>query len=1053
MLRRGLSAAAALRQRRLLSTAASSAAQPRFARDGAVAASAALRVGDELHGFTLKRASPVPEYNVSALELEHAATGARYLHVEAADPTNVFAAMFRTPPRSSNGVAHILEHTVLCGSERFPVRDPFFNMLKRSLNTYMNALTASDHTMYPFATANEADWRNLLAVYLDAVFFPTLHELDFLQEGHRLEIADSSGESELVYKGVVYNEMKGVLSDSDSLFGTRLQQALLAGTAYGHVSGGDPAHIPALSYAELRAFHARHYHPSNCCFYSYGDLPLADHLAYLNEHVLARFAFSAESAATRVDSAPFDIFKPTGDAASSSPVPLQVVRGPASNMGASPGDADPNTKFCMAKFVDVDATDPFATFVMRVVGYLLTNGPSSPLYKALIDSGLAQDFSVGTGFDASTFYCTFGVGVEGLAAGDAAVPAIQDAVQRAYADVLARGFEPERVDALLHQLELSLKHIEGNFGLSLMHSVSSVWAHRGDLIANLQLNPILARLKDEMARDPRFLESYVRDVIMSDATKEVHVLMTPSDAYVAQQEVREHEALATRLSDASNADLDRIARVADELAAHQQQPQPVDCLPTLTLADIPATEPRNFDFVETRAVGGSSGSARAVEFVAVPTTNEISYVRLLFDVSESLPLEYQLYVPLFTTVFGALGTSQLAHDVLPTVIQNCSGGISCAAVARPALADARGASSQALLIGTMCLPHKVADTLQVLYALLTDTQFLAPANLAQLRIQLQMSAASASNAIASSGASLAGVRSRVGLTHAGVYHELYSGLTHVAQLQQWAQSSDDELRALAGVLQEIAQLAFVPENLRLSVVTEDKLRTHVATALETHIVAPLEATTHRATPRSSGLGATAFIAPTAPAPQSYFGFPISVNFNVRTLPSVSFAHADHVPLTVLAQMMSSCFLHQQVREQGGAYGAGVAQGEGYFTLSSHYDPNTWETLAAFDGALAWAADGRFSDRDVQEALLSLFAGIDAPKAPSHAGRVTFLRGITNEMRQARREQFLGLSRAGLVDVAQRYFACPEAGTTVIVGKEGNVKEFDARGFVAKQFSS
>lgn len=1045
MLRRGLSAAAA-RSRRLLSTAASSAAQPRFARNGAAAASAALRVGDELHGFTLRRTAPVPEYSVTALELEHAATGARYLHVEAADPTNVFAAMFRTPPRSSNGVAHILEHTVLCGSQRFPVRDPFFNMLKRSLNTYMNALTASDHTMYPFATANEKDWKNLLSVYLDAVFFPNLHEYDFLQEGHRLEIADAGsgdGESELAYKGVVFNEMKGVMSDSNNIFGTRLQQALMDGTIYGHVSGGDPQHIPELTYKELRAFHAKHYHPSNCCFYSYGDLPLADHLQYLNEHILSRFEFSAESAATRVDNTAFDIFKPEG---ASSTVPLQVIAGPASNMTQA-GDVDPNTKFCMSKFVDIDSTDPFQTFVMRIVGYLLTNGPSSPLYKALIDSNLAQDFAVGTGFDTSTFYCTFGVGVEGIQ-GEETIPQIKEAVQQAYAQVLEHGFEPERVDALLHQLELSLKHIVGNFGLTLMHGSSSVWTHRGDLIDNLQINPILSKLKEEMGANPRFLESYVRKYIMTDVTKEVHLLMKPKETYVEDQENRERQALAAQLLEKSNADLDRIAHVAKQLEAHQQKEQPVECLPTLTLADIPVREERNFDFSDLHPIGSKNV---AIEFVHVPTTNEISYLRLMFDISESLPLEYQLYLPLFTDVFGSLGTSKLAYDVLPTVIQNCSGGISCSAIANPSLFDAQHESKQAILLGSMCLPHKVEETLQVLHSLMTDTQFLAPENLNQLRILLQMSASNASNSISSSGASLAGVRSRVGLTAAGVYQEMYSGLTQIEQLQKWSQCSDDELRGLAVILQEIAQIAFVPENMRLSVVTEDKLRARVAAALETHLLKPLEANADRVAPRSSL--SRDFTVPTLASPQSYFGFPISVNFNVRTLPSVSFAHADHVPLTVLAQMMSSCYLHQQVREQGGAYGSGVAQGEGYFSLSSHYDPNTWKTLTAYDNALAWAADGRFSDRDVQEALLSIFSGIDAPKSPSATGRMTFLRGISNEMRQARREQYLELTRSGLVDVAQRYFASPQASNTVVVGKEGSVKEFEEQGFAAKQFSN
>lgn len=1058
MLRRGISsstaAAASKRVAHALRTATTpsaprrlfSAAVPQLARGEGCKA---LQVGDVYHNFLLKRVATVPEYNIDALELEHVRTKAQYLHIDAKDSNNVFSVIFRTPPASSNGVPHILEHTVLCGSQKYPVRDPFFNMIKRSLNTYMNALTGCDHTMYPFSTTNEKDWKNLLSVYLDAAFFPNLHKYDFLQEGHRLEIAESEdagaeGESELVYKGVVFNEMKGVMSDSNNIFGTKLQQKLLEGTIYGHVSGGDPQYIPDLTYEELRAFHAKHYHPSNACFYSYGDLPLTDHLQYLDEQILQRFEYREDSAATRVDKAPFDILK----ADKTKSTELQIIEGPSSNMTGGNGEVDPNTKFCMTKFVNIESTDPFDTFVMRIVGYLLTNGPSSPLYKALIDSNLAQDFSVGTGFDTSTYYCTFGVGVEGIE-GESSIPQIKEAVQQAYAQVLEHGFEKERVEGLLHQLELSLKHIVGNFGLTLMHGSSSVWTHRGDLIDNLQLNPILTRLDEEMKRDPKFLEHYVRDYIMSDDTKEVHLLMKPRESYVEAHEMRERQTLAALLSEKSNADLDRIAHIAQELEKHQQKPQPVDCLPTLTLADIPWKEARNFDFADAHPVGKNNTT---VEFVQVPTTNEISYLRLMFDITTTLPLEYQLYLPLFTTVFGSLGTSRLPYDVLPTAIQNCSGGISCSAISNPSLFDAQNASKQSVLLGSMCLPHKIDETLQLLYSLMTDTQFLQPENLNQLRILLQMSAANASNSISSSGASLASTRSRVGLTHSGVYHEMYGGLTQIEKLQQWSQCSDDELRELAVILQEIAQLVFVPENLRLSVVTEEKLRTQVATALETHLVTPLEANTSKILPRSNLLSSE-FAVPELTSPKSYFGFPISVNFNVKTLPSVSFAHQDHVPLTVLAQMMSSCYLHQQVREQGGAYGSGVSQGEGYFSLSSHYDPNTWKTLTAYDNTLQWAADGSFSDRDVQEALLSIFSSIDAPKTPSTTGRMTFLRGITNEMRQARREQYLQLQRQELVDVAQQYFGNPPAATTVVIGKEGNMKEFEDRGFAAKQFST
>ncbi|GLE04707.1 hypothetical protein PINS_up013686 [Pythium insidiosum] len=364
---------------------------PRLARgDGC----RALQVGETYHNFVLQRATAVPEYNIEALELEHARTKARYVHIDAKDPNNVFSVMFRTPPASSNGIAHILEHTTLCGSRQFPVRDPFFNMIKRSLNTYMNALTAYDHTMYPFSTVNEKDLKNLRAVYLDAVFFPNLRRLDFLQEGHRLEIVDTKdGELELQYKGVVYNEMKGVMSDANNLFATKVQQALMEGTIYGHVSGGDPAAIPDLTYEELKAFHAKHYHPSNACFFSYGDMSLTDHLQYLDEEILSKFEYRGDSAAVRVDNeTPLDISKTPKDSK------LIVVDGPTSNMNAGAAGAseegdvatperDPNMKFCTAKFLPMSSTDPFETFVMRIVAYLLTNGPSSELYKALIDSG------------------------------------------------------------------------------------------------------------------------------------------------------------------------------------------------------------------------------------------------------------------------------------------------------------------------------------------------------------------------------------------------------------------------------------------------------------------------------------------------------------------------------------------------------------------------------------------------------------------------------------------------------------------------------------------
>jgi len=254
-----------------------------------------LHAGERIGNHQVRRAIPLEAIHSFFYELEHLKTGARHIHVSNKDAENTFSVAFKTVPVDSTGVAHILEHTVLCGSNRYPVRDPFFSMLKRSLSTFMNAFTASDWTMYPFSTQNPKDYFNLMDVYLDAAFFPKLDELSFKQEGHRLEIerddsnADDSNRLRLAYKGVVYNEMKGAMSSPDQVMVRSIQRELYPSTTYHYNSGGDPAVIPSLTYGQLKEFHRRHYHPSNAFFYTYGNLPLPESLAVIENRVLNKF--------------------------------------------------------------------------------------------------------------------------------------------------------------------------------------------------------------------------------------------------------------------------------------------------------------------------------------------------------------------------------------------------------------------------------------------------------------------------------------------------------------------------------------------------------------------------------------------------------------------------------------------------------------------------------------------------------------------------------------------------------------------------------------------
>jgi presequence protease len=322
-----------------------------------------LSPGGRIRGYLIEKIIPLPEIKALFYQLHHQATGARHIHISAPDSENVFSVGFKTVPRDSTGVAHILEHTVLCGSEKYPVRDPFFSMIRRSLNTFMNALTASDWTMYPFSTQNRKDYYNLMSVYLDSAFFPILDRLSFHQEGHRLEFEPdpATGSSRLTYKGVVYNEMKGAMSSPDQIIGRSILNALYPDTTYGYNSGGDPARITKLTHADLVAFHHRHYHPSNAYFYTYGNFPLTAHLEFIENAVLRRFE--------QIDPDTDVPSQPRWDHPRTATYyyPLD----PAEN-------ASKKAQFCLA-WLTADIRDAFEVLALSVLEHVLIGNPGSPL--------------------------------------------------------------------------------------------------------------------------------------------------------------------------------------------------------------------------------------------------------------------------------------------------------------------------------------------------------------------------------------------------------------------------------------------------------------------------------------------------------------------------------------------------------------------------------------------------------------------------------------------------------------------------------------------------
>ena len=425
-----------------------------------------LKKDSRIHGYHLNRIVELTTIDAFLYLLEHHGTGARHAHISRNDKENTFSVAFKTVPGDSTGVAHILEHTALCGSKKFPVRDPFFSMLKRSLSTFMNAFTSSDWTMYPFSTQNKTDFYNLMDVYLDSAFFPNLDELSFKQEGHRLEIeSDSAGADplKLVYQGVVYNEMKGAMSSPNQVMVRSILNALYPSTTYGFNSGGDPAVIPSLTYEELKAFHRRHYHPSNAFFYTYGQLPLDDHLNFINEKILKHFE--------RID--------PKTD------VPSQPRwNQPKTATYSYPLDKneDPSKKcqVCLA-WLTADIKNTYEVLSLTLLGQILLGNPASPLRKVLIDSKLGTALCDGTGFDAENRDTMFVCGLKDVESSDAAD--IEAVVFEALAALVEQGIDHELIDAAIHQLEFHRKEITNTpypYGIKLLLVFSGSWFHGGD---------------------------------------------------------------------------------------------------------------------------------------------------------------------------------------------------------------------------------------------------------------------------------------------------------------------------------------------------------------------------------------------------------------------------------------------------------------------------------------------------------------------------------------------------------------------------------------------
>ncbi|CAB4489551.1 hypothetical protein RhiirA1_492643 [Rhizophagus irregularis] len=936
-----------------------------------------FKLNDKLHGFRVEQINHIPELELTATQLIHEKTGASHLHIARDDNNNVFGVGFSTPPMNSSGTPHILEHTTLCGSKRFPVRDPFFKMLNRTLANFMNAMTANDYTIYPFSTTHKLDYDNLRDVYMDATFHPYLRELDFKQEGWRLEHKQPNDKSTpLQFKGVVYNEMKGVMSDAGYLFYNGVQENMFSGTTYGNNSGGDPKYITDLTYQELLQFHKTHYHPSNAKFYTYGNFPLSDHLATINNKIRGFEKSSLDEGIKNV--------KPFG----SSPKRISLY-GPLDPMINS----EKQTKMSMS-FLTNNINDTFETFVLKIFSYLLLDGHASPMYKALIDGNIGSDFSENTGYDSSTKISYMSIGLQGM--NEKYVPLAEETINKVLEDVSQNGFDSKRIEAAIHQTELSIKHKTASFGLSLMHLISSGWFNGSNPAEFLEINNNIKLLREKLKTEP-FFQNLVKKYFINNPHTLISV-MTPDSSYTEKLLREEQSRLEAKTSTLTSEEKEKVYMQSIELLKKQEEEEDLSVLPSLKIQDIDK-QTKKFELKFTDV------NKCPVQWRNT-STNEITYFRIINKI-EGLKEDLRIYLPLFAQALTSLGTKSKTMAVIDDDIRLYTGGINVSTFLSTNHSDLNQ-HEDGLLITSHSLDRNINHMYDILKQLLCETNF---DNVDKLRTIIYANATNMMNSVVESGHQYASTFAGSKLIPTMSKAEIYGGMTQVHFMNKLAANEDFD--TIIQKLKEISEYVLSKQSLRVAITCGSENVDQNINALSNFLIELPEKKISQSNEQSS-------FQPTHE--KAFFPLPFAVNFCAQAFKGVPYTHPDGAKLQILSSLMRTHYLHREIRERNGAYGGGATYNAstGIFSFFSYRDPKTLETLKTYRDSIEWVGKRKFTQQEIDEAKLSTFKKIDEPISVSEEGMNYFTGKITDEQRQKRREQLLAVTEDDVKEVAKIY---------------------------------
>jgi len=924
----------------------------------------------------------------------------KHIHLDSKSNEKVFMVAFRTIPEDSTGVAHILEHTALCGSKKYPVRDPFFMMIRRSLNTFMNAFTSSDWTAYPFATQNEKDFNNLLSVYLDSSFFPNLDQLDFLQEGHRLEFKENKIDNDLEIKGVVFNEMKGAMSSISSQLWHGMSKHLYSSSTYKHNSGGDPEAIIDLTHDYLVNFHKKHYHPSNATFFTFGDIDPKEVQDFINKNVLNEFTPSLEK-----------IFVENEERITS-PKTVKEYYNPLPN--------DEDNHHVVLSWLLGESHNPVELLESYLMSNILLDNSASPLRSVLENTDLGKSLSPLTGLESDHKELVFAAGLEGVSKNQQ--QKVGELILSCLIDIVDNGISRELIDSSLHQLEIKQKEITGSgmpYGLQIMLSCLPACIHNDDPIKVLDLDSSFEILKKNIQSD-KYVENLIKEKLINNNHR-LNYSLVPDVDFNKKSEATIQDKVQEKASKLSADDKNQLVSLTNDLKDRQEKNDDPEILPKVTKSDIPETR----SFAKAKIV--TSNSTKNHYYKA--GTNGITYHSMIFDCDNLTDEEFAM-TSLYANTLTDIGLNNKGYEEIQKLQSSITGGISANFMLIP---QPNREHKIALKVSSRSLEKNEAAMQMLMYDTVSEASFDEKKRIKDI---LNFIASSNERSLIQNGHVLSMSNAAAQINNISASNDIVSGINFIKNTNSLLKDIDKDknLENYIGVFKSIRDK-----------INNTPSYTFTASSLE------FEKSNINLNNASDILQVTNQTFPNIQNDSIAWITGAQVCYCAEAFATVSSSHEDAAALTVLGAVLRNGYLHSAIREKGGAYGSGGIQDSKnkVFKFFSYRDPRCGDTFNDFKKSRNWSLKN-ITQAQLDEGILGVVSSIDKPLSPSGEAANDFSNNMDNRDQTKRlkfRSNVKECSVDDLVRVSSKYLF-NESKKSLIAGESYN-EEIKSLGFKIK----